>query len=899
VLVVAFPPPGVAAQAAPGAARSVLVFEGEDPVRPFYVAFISSLRERLTQGWPQPVTIYAETLDLGRFGGEEYERQLLEWYAEKYRGVRPDVLVAGGVRTLALIVRWRDRLWPGVPIVVTFVDPSWVSSRTLPPDIRVITTDLRPDSTFALARRLVPGLKAYGLVGDRELSGTLGDFAQRQVIAAAGSLPLIDLRGLTPAGVRRRLAAMPDSTLVIDMGIVRDSSGRRWTNRDALTQYAPASRVPILGFAETLIGYGLTAGRVIDPRLVGAEVADRVLDLLQGRDDGPAWRPSRAWRVIADARELARLRIPLSRLPDGAEVRFREEGPLQRYWKWIVAAAALLALQTAMIVALLVSRRQRRVAQQELEQRLRFEALLGELSAELREVRPDVVDARIDLAMARLARLAEADAAAAGLLHPDGRTLELRQRWTIDRSLELPDALGADELPASASAELEQRGVLRDAVGGLGMASTILVPLAADGTLLGALLFGRSRRATEWLPGLVEQLRVAANVIASAIARTRADEAARKSDAFSSAMIASAAGSVAIVDDDGRIVRRSEGWDRNGDSAPLARGAESEDYLAALGAVDGPLRGEAASVRDGVVAVLRGDTRRFVHEYEVPGDESAHWFATTVERFDSFGGGAVVAHIDVSSRRRAEAEAHAKQQQVEHVTRVAAVSDLAAAVAHQLNQPLGAILSNAQAGAKMIGGGSPSLDELTEILEDIQADDRRATEIIREFRDLLRRQEHRPGMLDVNAEVGTVHRLLAADAAARNVELQLDLEPLLPAANGDRVQFQQVLINLVTNALQATQGMLGRRLVTVSTRRSAGGVDLRVADTGAGFAVADPSQLFEPFYTSKPTGLGLGLSICRSIVEAAGGQIHAAPGDEGGAVFSVFWPAATPSTADA
>ena len=248
--------------------------------------------------------------------------------------------------------------------------------------------------------------------------------------------------------------------------------------------------------------------------------------------------------------------------------------------------------------------------------------------------------------------------------------------------------------------------------------------------------------------------------------------------------------------------------------------------------------------------------------------------------------------VDITEKRDSEMELQQLRTQLAHAGRVSVMGQLAAAMAHELNQPLGAILSNAEAAELFLKQDPPALGELHDILADIRKDDERAGEVIRRMRALLRRQEMERKPLAINPLVEEVFRLISTDAAARRITVTLELAPDLPLVQGDRIHLQQVLLNLILNAMEAmTKHFSRKRLITVRTRPTSDGqVEISVADSGPGVEPASLPRLFEPFFTTKPSGMGMGLAICKRIVEAHSGQIRAENSSAGGAIFCVTLP---------
>jgi signal transduction histidine kinase len=231
---------------------------------------------------------------------------------------------------------------------------------------------------------------------------------------------------------------------------------------------------------------------------------------------------------------------------------------------------------------------------------------------------------------------------------------------------------------------------------------------------------------------------------------------------------------------------------------------------------------------------------------------------------------------DIHLRMQQEHERAVLREELAHLSRVATMSEMSSSLAHELNQPLTAVLSNAQAALRFLARDPPDLDGVREGLEHVVESDKRASEVIRRLRSMLRKDTGEYRELDVNDVVEETVLLLRSDLVVRNVDVQLELGRDLPAVRADRVQLQQVLLNLVFNACDALGNMPASRLVVVETCVALPyGVEVIVRDHGAGIAQADPEDIFKPFVTSKPEGMGLGLPVCRSLIEAHGGRIWA------------------------
>jgi two-component system, LuxR family, sensor kinase FixL len=245
------------------------------------------------------------------------------------------------------------------------------------------------------------------------------------------------------------------------------------------------------------------------------------------------------------------------------------------------------------------------------------------------------------------------------------------------------------------------------------------------------------------------------------------------------------------------------------------------------------------------------------------------------------------ASTDITRRKETELELQEQRAELAHVARVSMMGELAASLAHELNQPLTAILSNAQAALRFMSSKPADLEEVREILQDIVNDNSRAGEVIRRMRALAKKEELEFATLDIASLIRDVMALVHSDAILQNIRISLELEENLPLVRGDRVQLQQVVLNIMLNAFDAMKECLPSERKVKLQARANGEESIKVAvtDRGTGLKGDNLEKIFQPFYTSKRDGLGMGLSICRSIIEAHGGHLWAKNNNSTGATF--------------
>jgi signal transduction histidine kinase len=257
--------------------------------------------------------------------------------------------------------------------------------------------------------------------------------------------------------------------------------------------------------------------------------------------------------------------------------------------------------------------------------------------------------------------------------------------------------------------------------------------------------------------------------------------------------------------------------------------------------------------------------------------------------------GAMISGLLYERQRRRLAEVQARQRSAElaHINRFSTAGELTATIAHEINQPLGAIRANIEAAELMVKSPTPDLQEIGTILADVRRDDERANEVIGRLRSLLKKAPFELKPIDLNDVVRETVRFLSALAIAREVDLTSFVAPTPLPIQGDLIQLQQVILNLIVNAMDAMSGMpSAERRIAISTARDGNFAELSVSDAGPGIPVERLKEVFEPFFTTKPQGMGMGLSIARTIVEAHGGQISAENRAGRGAAFRIRLPLA-------
>jgi signal transduction histidine kinase len=580
--------------------RSILVLDQSDLRGPFYYQLSAGLRGVLGAPADGRVTIYGENLDLTRFGGAAYEESLTRHFKEKYRDRPIGVIVAIGAGTLGHTLRWREELWPGVPIVFAMLDETDFAKLGRPADVTGVIVRIPLAGAIKVARAVVPGLDTVVFVGDDWDRQVLFGHWDEEISAATSGLSVIDLVGQKMLDIRKRVAELPDHSAIIYTAVFSDGEGTFYPPSTAIGMIAEKANRPIVVGAEPLLPAGGIGGYVLIPSEIGADAAQLAMRIIAGERAGDVAPVTRDAKPLFNWNQMQRWNVSESSLPEGSQVRLREPTIFEQYRWQSMAVFAALFIQAGLIVFLLHER-----------------------------------------------------------------------------------------------------------------------------------------------------------------------------------------------------------------------------------------------------------------------------------------------HL----RRDAEAESRNRMSELAHVNRQATAGELSSSIAHELNQPLGSILANAETAEMMLKSERPDLEEIREILADIKRDDQRAGEVIRRLRGYLTRTPFETKDIDLNQIMGETFKFLSVQATAHNIALYLQTAPGELRIKGDPVQLQQVILNLVVNSMDAMATIPYGRTVIGRTELNGGStVEISISDSGPGIPADKLAQVFDPFYTTKDKGMGIGLSIARTIILAHKGRIWAENQSGGGAAFHFTLP---------
>ena len=1028
----AAPRPGAAP---PGSPTRIVVLHSERLELPGSLRFDESFRAALAAGGDRSFDVYSESLDTARFSTERDRQAQRDHLRQKYADRKPDLIISLGEAARDFLVRHGARLFPGTPIIA---GGTREAIDALPAGIIGVVTRTQMRSTLELALRLHPGTRrVLVLAGASPVDRREAQLAEQQFREAAPTLEIVAPGPLPMPAILEAVASQPPHTVIFYVHILQDGDGRGFVPRDALVAVARRANAPIYGPYETFVGRGIVGGHVYSFEAAATTFAEVALQTLRGEPPAGSAVVRDANAYVFDWRQLRRWGIDERALPAGSLVRFRELSVWDSYRWYIIGGVVALVLQAGLIVGLLVNRAQRRRAQQDLAERLRFETLVSDLSAALISARD--VPPHIERTLERIVQELGLDRAVLAELGSGPEdVIRVTHSWTrdgIDPIDPISGSVPRQTFPWIASrlqdghvvsmsrlADLPgPAGVDRENLAARRIRSLVAVPLIVENTVTGALTFSTLRAERDWPDELVQRLRLLAEVFASALARYRAETAARESEdrfrllaetaplmiwmsepdarrtyfnrrwlemtgrrsdedlgegwadsvhpddrrlavesyllaarerrpftldyrlrrwdgddrwvldhgvpridesgaftgyvgsviditalntalravlestALRSAIFGSLYGQVAAIDRDGVILAVNYSWTRFADNVSLdpVRGATvGVNFLDACRQATAAGDGDAARALEAIVAVLAGKLEDARLEYACRVQSVERWFEMTVEPFRRPDGGAVISYIDITRRRQAEDEARRQREELAHAQRVTTLGELGASLAHEINQPLAAIVTNAQAAIRLLDRDGIVHADVSEALTDMAADAQRASAIIRRLRALSRKEHASQRGIDLNEIIDDVVTLLRYDFARKNITV---------VRTADSCRAARVRRSRPAPAGRPESARERERGDRQRAGRAArdhghdgppgpGLVEVRVRDTGVGAKPAELERMFERFVSTKPGGLGMGLAISRSIVEAHGGRIVAEVNPDRGLTFRVELP---------
>ncbi len=438
-----------------------------------------------------------------------------------------------------------------------------------------------------------------------------------------------------------------------------------------------------------------------------------------------------------------------------------------------------------------------------------------------------------------------------------------------------------DDLPLEATGEAEhfRRSGLR---------SYLRIPVGVGGRIIGGISFSAFRSTRTWPHDVIARLKIVGELIAQALTRTRAEEALRRSEARWRSVFETSLLGISLIDQNLRFLAAN--------AAFQAMLGYTEEEFRQLSFLDLSFEENRQGSRTLLTELQQGKRQHYdvVKQYRRK-DGSPSWVHTYVSKMSGAESQPPIflaTTVDITERKRTEDALRTVQSDLARVARLTMMGEMTAAIAHEVNQPLAAIVANGAAGLRWLGRAPPDLDEVRTTLQEIVTQGHHASEVIGSIRAMFKKDSQDKTSLDLNELIGEILVLVRGELQTQRTSVDTMLTPDLPQVLGDRVQLQQVMLNLIMNAIEAMNVVTDRaRILRLASEASKfGEIIITVEDSGSGIDPKNLDHIFETFFTTKSNGMGMGLSICRSIVEAHGGRLSAAPGKLHGAIFQMVLP---------
>ena len=545
----------------------------------------------------------------------------------------------------------------------------------------------------------------------------------------------------------------------------------------------------------------------------------------------------------------------------------------------------------------------RRRSATSLDELLTFERLLADLSASFANVSGDQLEAEIESALRQLQTFLGFDRSNFFEFTADGWATILCSvsrdgvegystgpapdflRWYLAqvRSGKVMQLRSLDDLPPDATEAIEYRRRS-------GIRSSLGIPLRVGGRIVGFINFSAFRSTREWPDDLISRLKIVGEVMAQALVRKRSDAALQASEELWRSMFEASNLGIAVLDQRLHYVATNSAF-----QTMLGFAGDELQKLTPLDLIVEDDR-EAAAMR--IAELQQGERHHHddIKQYRRK-DGTVVWghgYLSAVRDAGSRPKMLIGTVIDVTDSKRAQDALREAQSTLARVTRLTTMHEVTASIAHEVNQPLAAIVANGNAAVRWLRRTPPDVAEAAENVNQIISDGHRASRIVASIRGMFNKDERAKVSLDVNEIIQEVVELLHGELNGRRVSVRTELSRDLPQISADRVQLQQVILNLVMNAGEAmTTTPDGARTLNINSKLGQPDeVIIAVEDSGPGIDPKDADRIFDAFFTTKPQGMGMGLSICRSIVESHGGRLSASARRPHGSIFYVTLPSA-------
>ena len=842
--------------AAGAESKRVLVVHSFGTVAPPFTTHSTAFEAELVKRMGNRVDLDEVSLDMARYAAPDMQEALVDYLEKRGANWKPDLVVPIGGPAGIFVAKFRHRLFLNIPVLYCSLDRRLLGPDAFDENTTFVGANYEVRGFAEDILQIAPDTKNIAIViGATPLEQYWTEAFRRGFEPFTDRVNFIWLNDLSFDQVLERVHTLPPHSFIFLILFLRDAAGVTQNADEALQRLHAVANAPINSVFTSQMGLGIVGGRLYPSTEDGMKAADTAVQILNGASPSsfpprivPRTSPQYDWR------ELRRWKIDERHLPPGSTILFQTPTVWQQYRWWIIAGVSICVVQAVLIAGLVANLIRRRRAEGSLvESERRFRVMAD--------------------ATPVLMWMSGVDKLCTFFNKPwlefTGRSMEqeLGNGWT--------DGVHADDLQKCFKTYTEAFDARQPFVMQYRLRRH-------DGEYRWVADQGVARyNAQGEFAGYIGSCVDVTELVSK-------DEALRESE--ERMRLAAEAVNLGIWEWD---LGKDEIWATNARRALLGWPASGkitlEDFISTVHPDD---RNRIRQAIDD--AIHKGQDYDSEYRLVLP-DGIVRWMAARGSvHFDAHGNPARLLgiNIDITARKQAELEAKQRRDELSHLSRVALVGELSASIAHELNQPLAGILTNAGAGEFVIDRGDVDLKELRELLADISADARRASDIVRDIRGMIKKEQLTRRRINLNDVVTNAVQIIGSDALLHACELKTSLEAALPIVEVDPVQIQQVLINLILNAFDAMRDTpVSKRRVEIMTRENGdGAIRISVRDYGVGISDEMRSRIFEQFFTTKPEGLGMGLAIVRSIVEEHAGTIEAENAEGEGARFHFTLP---------
>jgi two-component system, LuxR family, sensor kinase FixL len=836
--------------------KRVLVVHSFGTVAPPFTTHSTAFEAELVKRMGNHVDLDEVSLDMARYDAPDMQEAVVDYLEKRGAKWKPDLVVPIGGPAGIFVAKFRHRLFPNIPILYCSLDRRLLGPDSFDENTTFVGANYEVRGFAEDILQIAPDTKNIAIViGATPLEQYWTEAFRKGFEPFTDRVNFIWFNDLSFDQMLERVQTLPPHSFIFLILFLRDAAGVTQNADEALQRLRAVANAPINSIFTSQMGLGIVGGRLYPSTEDGMKAADIAVQILNGAP--PSSFPPRIVPPSSphyDWRELRRWKIDERHLPPGSTILFRSPTIWEQYRWWFIAGASVCVLQALLIAGLVANLIRRRRAEGSLvESERRFQVMADATPVLIWMAGPDKLCTFFNQAWLDFTGRTMEQECGNGWsegVHPDDlekclkqyvASLDARQPFLMQYRLRRKDG---------EYRSVTNSGVPRyDAAGGF---------LGYVGACVDVTELEEKERA---LHDFEERVTLAAEAAHLGVweldTKTKdlwISDSARKLFHFEPGERVSYQS----------FTDRIHPEDRPKPEAALQRAIETD------GGCDMEFR---VLLPNGTIRWISGRARCMFRG----AGKSARLVGVS---------------MDVTERKQAELEAKQRRDELSHLSRVALVGELSASIAHELNQPLAGILTNAGAGECLIDRGDVDQKEIGELLADISADARRASDVVHGIRGMIKKEQVTRRRINLNDVVTNVVQIIGSDALLHACELKTSLEAALPIVEVDPVQIQQVLINLIVNAFDAMRDTpVSKRRVEIMTRENGdGSVRISVRDYGVGISDETRSRIFEQFFTTKPEGLGMGLAIVRSIIEAHAGTIEAENAEGEGARFHFTLP---------